>query len=559
VAREATHDAGSERGSVELQRLRAARGRGTLATLRIFASLSGPGWLQSAVTLGGGSLASSLYLGVLGGFSLLWLQPLAMLLGIVMLSAISSVTLTTGVRPLAAMREHVSPVLAWGWVLATLAANMVWSLPQYALATGVVQQNLAPDTLGAAGPLGDFGGKALVVGLVFSVALAVAWSHGSGARGVRLFERALKCAVALIVLSFVAVVVRLALSSEGLDVPAMLAGFVPDFRSWSRPSADFDVALAALGAEGRAFWSAHIVAMQRDVMIAAAATAVGINMTFLLPYSLLARGWGREHAGLARFDLSIGMFLPFVLATSCVVVAAASRFHTQPVPGLEETASKVVVGERLAGEFEALLAARAEASGMPTAMMPAAERRMAAMLVKRDAQDLAQALAPLTGDLFANLLFGLGVLAMALSTSTLLMHISGLAICEMLGVAATGWPYRLGCLASATGVLGPFLWKQAQVWLAMPTSIFGMILLPIAYWSFLLMMNKPRLLGAAMPRGLARVGWNGAMGTACLVATGASLWSVVQRAGWIGLGLVGVFVAAVFLGRARGPRERGAV
>jgi hypothetical protein len=294
-------------------------------------------------------------------------------------------------------------------------------------------------------------------------------------------------------------------------------------------------------------------------MIAAAATAVGINMTFLLPYSLLARGWGREHAGLARFDLSIGMFLPFVLATSCVVVAAASRFHTQPVPGLEETASKVVVGERLAGEFEALLAARAEASGMPTAMMPAAERRMAAMLVKRDAQDLAQALAPLTGDLFANLLFGLGVLAMALSTSTLLMHISGLAICEMLGVAATGWPYRLGCLASATGVLGPFLWKQAQVWLAMPTSIFGMILLPIAYWSFLLMMNKPRLLGAAMPRGLARVGWNGAMGTACLVATGASLWSVVQRAGWIGLGLVGVFVAAVFLGRARGPRERGAV
>ena len=55
-----------------------AQAKGAGATLAAYLRLSGPGWLQSAITLGGGSLASSLYLGVLAGVSLLWLQPLAM-------------------------------------------------------------------------------------------------------------------------------------------------------------------------------------------------------------------------------------------------------------------------------------------------------------------------------------------------------------------------------------------------------------------------------------------------------------------------------------------------
>ncbi|GAG15047.1 unnamed protein product, partial [marine sediment metagenome] len=68
-----------------------ARRKGFWATLGAYTRLSGPGWLQSAITLGGGSLSSSLYLGVLAGFSLLWLQPLAMILGVIMLSAIAYV------------------------------------------------------------------------------------------------------------------------------------------------------------------------------------------------------------------------------------------------------------------------------------------------------------------------------------------------------------------------------------------------------------------------------------------------------------------------------------
>ena len=80
---------------VEAQRLQIveAKKKGTLATLGVFTKFSGPGWMQSATTLGGGSLASALYLGVLGGLGFMWLQPIAMILGIIMLAGISYVTL----------------------------------------------------------------------------------------------------------------------------------------------------------------------------------------------------------------------------------------------------------------------------------------------------------------------------------------------------------------------------------------------------------------------------------------------------------------------------------
>ena len=112
--------------------------------LWIWTRLSGPGWLQGAITLGGGSLAGSLYLGVIMGFGLMWLQPIAMLLGVIMLAAISYVALSTGERPFGLIRTHVSPALAWGWLLATMMANIVWCLPQFELGTAALTQNLIP-------------------------------------------------------------------------------------------------------------------------------------------------------------------------------------------------------------------------------------------------------------------------------------------------------------------------------------------------------------------------------------------------------------------------------
>src|SRR5690606_32902818 len=110
----------------------------------IYTRLSGPGWLQGAITLGGGSLAGALYVGVLGGWDLMWVQPLAMILGVIMLSAISYVTLSTQMRPLYAVNRYVSPVLGIAWLIATIIANHVWCVAQYALGEAAIQHNLAP-------------------------------------------------------------------------------------------------------------------------------------------------------------------------------------------------------------------------------------------------------------------------------------------------------------------------------------------------------------------------------------------------------------------------------
>ena len=136
--------------------LAAARSRGTLATLGAFLKLSGPGWLQSAITLGGGSLAGSLYLGVLGGYEMLWLQPLMMILGVVMLSAIAYVTLSTGEKPFTSINRHIRPVLGWSWILAATMANLVWAMPQFSLGTAAIQQNLLPDVPALAGRSGEW-------------------------------------------------------------------------------------------------------------------------------------------------------------------------------------------------------------------------------------------------------------------------------------------------------------------------------------------------------------------------------------------------------------------
>ena len=77
--------------------------------------LSGPGWLQGAMTLGGGSAITSLTIGGVYGYELLWVQPLSMLIGCIMLFALSYQTLSTGVAPFEAMRRHVNPGLAWAW------------------------------------------------------------------------------------------------------------------------------------------------------------------------------------------------------------------------------------------------------------------------------------------------------------------------------------------------------------------------------------------------------------------------------------------------------------
>ncbi len=566
-----------------------AKRDGLLATVGTYTRLSGPGWLQSALTLGGGSLASSLFLGVLAGFGLLWLQPVAMILGIIMLSAIGYVAMSTTERPFRAINRHINPVLGWGWALATLAANMVWALPQYSLASGVLQQNLLPGVLGPQSALGDFYGKVVISAAILVVTLAITFTYDSGGRGIKAYEAMLKLVVAGIVACFVGVVAVIAWRGN-LNWAAVFSGFIPDLTKIFQPAEGFHWLLDAVPSEYKDMWSALIVRDQRDVMISAAATAVGINMTFLLPYSMLRRGWDQDFRGLAVFDLSTGMFIPFVLATSCVIVAAATQFHpdqqregpwidpqsVEELPALPEHRAQALMTQRLETslgkeEFGKLAPAQVQQQLGQLEPLTRAEILLASHLQRKDAFDLAKSLAPLTGDTVANVIFGIGVVGMTLSSITLLMLISGFVICEMLDLPPTGWPNRLGTLAATTGVLGPFLWAgEARFWLAVPTSVFCFMLLPFAYLTFFFVMNSRSLLGDQMPRGGRRVAWNLGMAAAATVATTAAVYMVwvkmkdacLSQWGWphggyVGLGIVGAVVLLVVFVHFVFPRNSG--
>jgi Mn2+/Fe2+ NRAMP family transporter len=549
----------------ELDIIEAVENKGALEKFVAYAKLSGPGWMQGAITLGGGSLAGALYLGVISGYGLMWLQPLAMICGIIMLCAIAYVTLSTGNRPFGLVNQHLSPLLGWSWLIGTIMANMVWCMPQFALATGSIQQNLFSESIPTIA----------IVATLLAIGFFINFLYESGGRRVKLFDLIIKIMVGIIVLSFFAVVVTLT-ANGALSWGRILAGFVPDFSLLFNPAPAYSDLIAR--SSDPAWWTNKIANDQKNIIFTAFGTAVGINMTWLLPYTLLKKRWGAKHRGLSVVDLSIGLFIPFFLATSCVVIAAASQFHTRTNDVL--TPGGQAFGKS-AGEWEKTLlslpAMKQRAASLPptadggpneatkAALMnlPQADRQLAAMLVKRDSFALANTLQPLAGETVSQKIFGIGVLGMALSTIIILMLMNGIAFQELFHAPGNKTIYFLGCAVSGfSGAAGPFFWKGAAPYLAVPTSVIGGALIPIAYFTFLLLMNSRKVLGDQLPRGNARIIWNVMMLFATSVATFGSIWAIKdQSIGTVPVGKIGIaffiilFVVGItsFLKREKQP------
>ena len=414
-------------------------------------------------------------------------------------------------------------------------------------------------------------------------------------------EIVIKLMVGVVVISFFAVVVALSLGKDGLPWGEIFAGFVPDASMLTRPS--HSLAPYVQASTDATYWSGLIVSQQQERMVAAAATAVGINMTFLLPFSMLKRGWNRDFRGLATFDLSTGLFIPFVLATSCVVLAAAAQFHAKPEAGLIDPEKRTAAIVKLEGgyhgnldgllkhklpeaEFKTLSdgqaahelkvdAARKELlktqskeevakvelkdpnlgvgpGPLDTARdnLKEGDKVIAATLIQRDSFALANSLEDLAGKGISQIVFGIGVVGMAISTIIILMLINGFTICEMLGQPSRGFLYTLGCLLpGVTGALGcVYLWTSgAKFYLAVPTSNFGMILLPIAYIAFFFMMNSRKILGDEIPRGLKRLVINVLMLAAVALALTGATVSVYNATGKIPGTEISIRVAALGL------------
>ncbi len=557
--------------------LATAQERGPISTLGAYLRLSGPGWLQSAITLGGGSLLGGLYLGMAGGYSLLWVQLLAIFCGVVMLSAISYVTLSTGMRPYAAMNQYVNPVLGTAWLTATILANMIFILPQFSLAYDALETNLLPGTVD-----GTPDSKWIVSSILAVVAFAIVylsfrpgWMH-------KLFDWLLKLIVAAIVVCFVASVVQLFL--QGAISWEVFKGFIPDFSQLTSPAPVLSevVASEAVSEASQGFWSEQLVKYKQEKMIAVAAAAVGINMTFLLPYSMLARGWDKTFRGLARWDLITGMAIPFVIVTSCIVITTAYGFHGQADEKLLDSDAAIVVespffstvakgvekrmaevgteDEKLAIKSfdlepeETRAATKKEYMAKVISRMSEEERVLACALAKPNSDQLAKSLEPLLGEQNSKLVFGIGAFAMAFSTIVVLMMINGFAFGEIFGnYQHVGWRVLGSLAAVAVGLCWVILWEgESKTYLGIVAGTFAILLLPIAYLAFLLMMNNRDLMQEEKPRGLKMLIWNVLMVFSLIIVSVAAYTSLAnklsQSTGPLVLGGVVTFALLTLIG-----------
>ena len=183
------------------------------------------------------------------------------------------------------------------------------------------------------------------------------------------------------------------------------------------------------------------------------------------------------------------------------------------------------------------------------AVLPQAEKIVAASLLRRDAFTLSRSLAPLLGEQRANLVFGIGIFGMGFSTIIILMLINGFAFSEMANDSEPRSAHIVGCLvAGVAGALWFLVWEgDTQFWLAIIASSFGMMLLPIAYFTFWMMMNNSNLMGESKPSGLSAVIWNVLMAISVAGACAAAGAAIYENASNKEAGKVVIGVAAVYL------------
>lgn len=437
--------------------------RPLLSRVPYYLRMSGPGWLQGAMTLGGGSAITSLTIGGVYGYELLWVQPLAMLIGCVMLFALSHQTLSTGVKPFSAMRDHLHPSLAWIWALAALVSSVTWGFSHYSLSAGMLEEIIEVGSgfsLKGSPGFEREGYLFLLAIFVWMLCAYTAWNYGAGGRAVRLFSTAIKILSGTIILAFLWLVIKASVAGQ-IDWGAVMAGYIP--RSLPGDSQAVTTIMAALG------------------------SAVGINMTFIYGYTLLDREWGPEHRELARYDIVIGLVIPYLIVTALISIAAAGAFYGNDMS---------IQGKLSPDQAGAMFS---------------------------DA-----GLGPVTG----RLIFSFGILGMAVGSLVMHMLCCGAAAGAMFDLRPHSHKYRLALLLPTPAVSGVFLWSTMGAYVILPISAITGVLLPIAYIGWYFLNNSRHYLGNDRPKGGKRVIYNAAMLLCILTVLASLVFSVGVKLDW---------------------------
>ncbi len=415
-----------------------------LGKLRGYLRLGGPGFMDAALTLGGGTLAAAMLSGATFGYRTMWLLWVSMGLGCFMMAASARFT-TRGLRVIALQNEY------HGWIIGSLmtaligtsAVAIVFNWGQYSLGTHFIE-SLTP-LMGFEFP------RQYNWVLYMALTSWLTLTYGRGKRGIKLVENFMKISIGVMLVSF-----AICLVLVGIDWSAMLRGlFVP----WL-PSGVAGV----------------------DLFVASSAAAIGVMDWVLFQYAGLARGWGRKHEHLARFDIVFGLFLPFVLVNYLVIAVFAGTLHKLGLHPQEVNA-------------------------------PA----------------LAESLMPLLGPTWSQALFFVAFLAVPVTTTVGMSLAGAIAIHEAFGWEpdTSSWRWRLSALAPQIGFLA--VWYDRPVWLVVAIGAFLSLANNIVGWSFYLLLNDRKVLGENRSKSYL---WNLGVMLQITLLNGVALIYIFNRLGW---------------------------
>jgi len=490
----------------ESKLLESANSAGMFTKLSAYAKVSGPGIWLTLAALSAGSLIGSLGLGQRLGTEGLWVQAWAMLLGMFSLWAVSHIALNTQQSLFSLLKNEWNPSLGWWLACSAMITNFAWCMPQFRFGADVTGSILLPF-------LDNKMGKIAVALSMLCLAIFLSiWYEKSGFRS-KLIQWLLRIMLwSLVGLILVSVV--LVLPKSKISAGDIALGLLPQTSHFSEVPSSFHSILDQAG-EFKSFWEEKLLSKQRELTLITFSSTLGVNLLFALPLILLGRGWKREHSGFAKFNFFWGLFIPFVLCSSCLTLLSTIA-HQKVIDDVLSThqASVISKDDLSHGPIHDLLAKRVcEEMGEETfhALPPfqqetqiesldPAEHLLARSVISTGLFDWIKILEKI--DSSAKYLIGFAVLIIVFSTILILMILNGHLVCEVLNKPHKGAPFQSGSLVLALASVGPFVWADQDTWVADPTYFLSLAILPYALLSFILMLNSKELLGRKCPTGI---------------------------------------------------------
>jgi manganese transport protein len=262
-------------------------------------SALGPTWLAGAIAAGPASMASLLSGGASFGYTLLWVVVISALFGALAQYLATKLALATE----AGLVETVERRLGrpWAWLLVV----------DVVLVAGFAQLIIMKTVASVSGLLTPFGAQ--FWGVVWAIVLMIGLAGG----GYRIAELGAKVVVTVVVVAFIA-----SLLVVPIDGRAAAGGLLPTIPDGG--------AIAAAGILGG---------------------AVHITIITMQTYTVTARGWTRDDADLARFDIGVSMLLAFgIFSIATFLVAAGALFGAVDGSGLTAIAAAQAL-QPIAGPF----------------------------------------------------------------------------------------------------------------------------------------------------------------------------------------------------------------